>query len=279
MHLPHIKYLSHLQDSASSPHLHQSFSRMHLPTHDPDNDVSTVSVIALAEARDKDGTDDVIRDDDDDVKDLFLPLDDVEDSEEVREEAIYKWDREYGRTRSLSEPTDLSSSNNKEVDGQRPRAMSLESAEKAKTPTSRMQFQLTLAELAEEHSTGTEGDSESPIEEPELDQLPNSSILVLAESGDFETDSSLTDTHLKGSDSQDEVLTRWTRYEGHPIKKQSFCAELSTIDENLGEGTSREPPTEITGARSVLQLVDEVTKNVMSHENLVSYVLKFQSYL
>ncbi|XP_031564575.1 uncharacterized protein LOC116299977 [Actinia tenebrosa] len=274
MHLPHIKHLTTLHDSTSSPHLHQSFSRMHLPTHDQDNDVPTISVIALAEARDKDGTDDVIYDDDD-VKDLFVPLDDGEDSEEVREEAIYTWDREYGRTRSLSEPPDLNSlSGKKEVDGQRPRAMSLESAEKAKKPPARMQFQLTLEELAENQK---ETESESPTEQSELepdqldqDHLDKSSILVLAESGDFENDSSLTDSHVKDSDSQDEVLTRWTRYEGHPVKKPSFCADLSTIDENLGEGGG--PPKEIIGGRSVLQLVDEVTKNVMSNENLVKGV-------
>jgi hypothetical protein len=239
---------------------------MHLPhTIDPDDDFPTVSVIALADARDRDGDDEVISDND--IRDIYCPANNIEDLEDsdasVQEEAIYTWDRECGRTRSLSEPTDLNSlSEMTESLDQRPRAMSLESADKAKKPSSRTQFQMT-------HNDETE--TESVNYDTDIDNLANLSVLVLAESSEFETDSDHTDeVRVKEGDSQDEVLTRWTRYENHPHKKPSFCAELSTIDENLIEGTTPLPTRIPSKTASVLALVDEVTQEVMSNESLIN---------
>ncbi|KAK3733254.1 hypothetical protein QZH41_011097, partial [Actinostola sp. cb2023] len=282
MHLPHIseqiKAISSLRGSSSTPHLHQSFSRMHLPhisdPWNPNEDFSTVSVIALAEARDRDNTDDVIVDEEDgDVKEYSVMSDEENDDDAgtcVQEHAIYTWDREMGRTRSLSEPVDLMLGKDDVVE-RRPRAMSLESVEKAKKPPSRLQFQMmTLSELEEEH--GTETEMESAHEESDTEEQRSASILVLAESTDMESEN--TEPALVDSDSSDEILTRWTRYDSKTVRRPSFSTDLQTIDENL-DGISSRLPTDSRSrsSASVLALVEEVTKDVMDRTSTDSTIV------
>lgn len=177
----------------------------------------------------------------------------------VKEHAIYTWNREVGRTRSLSEPPNLLAQ--KENVEQRPRAMSMESADKAKKPPSRLQFQATLSGLEEEHPA--EMETESDAEGREHSQ----SILVLAESSEMIPESEPSDHIAVQSDSSDEILTRWTRHD-NKRRSSSFSTDLATIDENKDEINSLLPLLSgSSGTPSVQALVDEVTKDVIDRSS------------